>query len=431
MRRYLQLLRHRDFALLWGGATVSTVGDGMTLVALVWLVLERTGSAAAVGWLTVAYSAPVIIGGLAAGVLLDRFDRRLVMALDTLGRGLLMASVPLLEATGGTPTWWLFVVAAGYGLLKMIPLAGVPTMIPTLVKHEDLTTANAMESISYGVGGIVGPALAGVLIATVGAPVVIGIDAITYFVFLACLALMSGDTVQAPAPETAPIEWAPTPKAPPPPMPRTLSLGLREAARVFIASPAILATTLMFMAANVGEGMFMVILPIYAVDVLQEDAAAYGSLLAVLSLGALAGSVAIGAIRTPRRIGRAVAAAQVITGAVLLGFVARPSIGGSIVLAIAFGLAASPLTIWAQTIRMRVIPTELRGRVFALLRTLMQSTPPIGGIVAGFLLAGGQLDVALVVAAGAVAVPGLLGLVARGLGEASLAREARETVPAA
>jgi len=160
--RYLELLHRRDFALLWSGATVSTLGDGMTLVALVWLVLERTGSAAAVGALTVAYSTPVIGGGLVAGVLLDRFDRRVVMAIDTLGRGLLMASVPLLEAMGGVPTWWLFVIAASYGLLKMVPLAGVPALIPSLVEGDDLTTANAMESISYGVGGILGPDRPGV-----------------------------------------------------------------------------------------------------------------------------------------------------------------------------------------------------------------------------------------------------------------------------
>ena len=69
MNRYAQLLRRRDFALLWGGATVSALGDGMSFIALVWLLIERGGTPADVGWLAATYTAPVVIGGLAAGVI--------------------------------------------------------------------------------------------------------------------------------------------------------------------------------------------------------------------------------------------------------------------------------------------------------------------------------------------------------------------------
>jgi MFS family permease len=400
MRRYLAALRRRDFGLLWFGATASILGDGMTLVALVWLVLERTGSALDVGWLTFAYAAPVVLGGLGAGVLLDRFDPRTVMAWDSLGRGLLMGSVPVLELLGGVPTWWLFVVAAGYGLLKMVPLAGVPALIPRLLDDDDLTTGNALESISYGVAGIAGPALAGVLIAAIGAPAVIGLDAATYFVFLACLLLMRRppSAVRADAEDRGHAA-------------RPRGLGLGAAAKVVIASPAIVATTLMFMAANVGEGIFAVVMPIYALEALGGTAAEYGAILAVFSVGPLAGSIVVGALSTPVRLGRAIAAAQAVAGVVLLGFLARPDLLPSLALAGVFGLAGSPLTIWAQTLRMRIIPPDLRGRVFAILRTLMQSTAPVGGIVAGVLVSGAGIEAALVAATVVTTVPGLLGLV--------------------
>src|SRR5512134_2951544 len=115
MNRYLRLLRRRDYALLWTGATVSALGDGMSFVALVWLVLERGGDPGTVGWLAAAYTAPVIVGGLAAGLVLDRFDRRRVLAVDYLVRGLAIASVPIVELLGTLSTAHLFVVAAVYG----------------------------------------------------------------------------------------------------------------------------------------------------------------------------------------------------------------------------------------------------------------------------------------------------------------------------
>jgi MFS family permease len=393
VHRYLALLRQRGFGLLWTGATASILGDGMTLVALTWLVYERTGSPIDIGLLTFWYSAPVVIGGLGAGILLDRYDPRRVMMADTAARGLVMASVPLLAAAGLLPTWYLFVVAAVYGLLKMVPLAGVPAMIPELVDPDDLTTANALESISFGVGGIVGPAIAGILVATVGAPAVIGIDALTYAAFLACLALVPGRAVRR-APTGA----------------RRHGGGLRPAIALVLGAPAILATTVMFMAFNVGEGIFVVLLPVYTVEHLGLDAAAYGSLLASFSIGLLAGAVAVGALPTPRRLGRAIAIGQAIAGITLIGFLAQPGFAVALVLGALFGAAASPLTVWAQTIRMQLIPAELRGRAFALLRTMMQSTPPLGGIVAGFLLAGGEIVPAVVAAAGLIAGPGIVGM---------------------
>src|SRR5215208_4205224 len=108
MRRYLELLRKRDFGLLWGGATISALGDGMSFVALLWLLLERGGTPTDVGWLAAVYTAPVIVGGLAAGVILDRYDPRRVLALDSVIRGVVVASVPIAWALNILTTAQLF-----------------------------------------------------------------------------------------------------------------------------------------------------------------------------------------------------------------------------------------------------------------------------------------------------------------------------------
>ena len=404
MQRYLRLLRRRDFAFLWVGATVSALGDGMSFVALVWLVLERGGDPGTVGWLAAAYTAPVVVGGLAAGLVLDRFDRRRVLAADNLVRGAAIASVPVAAALGVLSTAQLFAVAAVYGLLFMTSLAGIPSLIPSLVDEDELTTANAMESLSYGIAGLTGPALAGVVIAVLGAPAVLAIDAVTYGIFVVCVLAMR-----------------PVPPAAEPPRDGALVVpstgrGLGPAIRFVLGAPAILAITAIYMAINVGEGIFIVLAPVYARDVLDGGATTYGILVSSFTAGSLVGALAVGAVGWRRPLGRSIAGATLATGLVMaLLLLTPPLLATMAVLALA-GLLASSLTAWAQTIRMRLIPPELRGRVFALLRTLMQSTPPIGAVAGGALLVGGDPIPAIAARAALIAIPGAVGLALPALG---------------
>ena len=404
MRRYLHLLAGRQFRLLWTGATVSALGDGMSFVAVVWLLLERGGDAALVGWLAAVYTAPVVVGGLAAGILLDRFDKRVVLIADNLVRGLAIASIPIASALGLLTVAQIFVVAAVYGLLYMITVAGIPSLIPVLVPDEDLTAANASETVTYGLGGLAGPAIAGVIIGLLGAVPVLALDALSYGIFVLCLVLMGPLPVGA---RTAADVAA------------RVGAGVGPAVRFILRSPPVLTITLMFMAFNIGEGMLTVVLPFYARTVAGADPAAYGILASALSGGLIVGSALVGGLGWRWPLGRSIAGAQAAAGLALGGLLLRPPVAGAAGVLGVSGLLASSLTTWAQTIRMRFIPPELRGRVFAVLRTTMQSTTPIGAILGGFVLAGGSLETAEAIIVVSIAVPGLAGLWARGLSSAA------------
>jgi MFS family permease len=430
--RYWDLLSKREFALLWGGATVSALGDGMSFVALVWLVIERGGTPAEVGWLAAVYTAPVIVGGIAAGVILDRFDPRLVIAVDNIIRGIAVASVPIASTLGILTTPHLFVVAAIYGLLYMTSVAGIPSLIPRLVDRDDLTTANAMESISYGIAGLVGPTIAGVVIAVIGAPVVLALDAVTYFVFVACVLAMRREAAGSTAGEPAtgldepgpPVaagagdpeltagagQSVPAAGAGEPDVAGEEGAGIGPAVRFIVGAPAIVAITFMYMSLNLSGGIAVVVVPIYARDILGGGSTTYGLLLSALTAGELAGLLAVGAIGWRWPLGRSIAAAALVSGLILGLWLLRPPLLALAAILALSGLVESSLTPWAQTIRMRLIPPQLRGRVFALLRTLMQSTRPVGAILAGMLLAGGDLTPALAAIALLVAVPGAIGL---------------------
>ncbi len=409
MRRYLSLLGSRPFATLWGGATVSAFGDSMTWVALVWLAFER-GGPGSVSALVVAATAPVIVGGLALGVVLDRFDRRAVLICVNATLACAVGLVPLwAHLAGPPPTWLLLSVAALYGFLKIANWAGVPAMIPALVPAEALNTANAMESMSFGVADVAGPAVAGALIAGVGAETVLAFDTLTYLVFLVCLVGLRG---RIPQEHVGPDAHG--------------DAGLRPALRFLWRTPPILATTLMFMAFNVGEGMLLVLLPSYTSSVLEGDAATYGLLLSAFSVGALTGSLVVGAIDWRPSLGRSIAVAQTLAGATFLVLALEVGLPGTVAVLLAAGLLISPLTIWAQTIRMRLVPEGMRGRVFGVLRTFMQATPPLGGAAAGILLGGPGVAATVVAMTAIMAVPGVVGLVTPALAESRL----RPSVPA-
>jgi MFS family permease len=403
MRRYVDLLRKRDFALLWGGATISSLGDGMSFVALLWLLIERGGTPADVGWLAAIFTAPVIVGGFATGVILDMFDPRRVVAADNALRGLAMASVPIASVLGILTTPHLFVVAAIYGLLFMTSAAGIPSLITRLVRGPDLTTANAMESLSFSLSGLIGPGIAGLLIAVVGAPFVVGLDALTYFIFVGCLLAMREGGRTGEAPPTHGLEAADVP-AP------STSRGLGPAIRFIFSAPAIVAITLFYMSVNIAGGIVTVVVPLYVRDVLHAGPETFGLLLSVLTAGDLAGLLIVGAVNWRWPLGRSIAWALFTSGLVILLWVLQPPVVLLCAVLFVWGSLSSSLTPWAQTIRMRLIPPEMRGRVFALLRTSMQSTRPIGAVAAGILLSRGDISIAIVAVGLLFAVPGFIGL---------------------
>jgi len=382
MREYLHVLDTADFRRLWLGATVSTLGDGMTFVALSWLVLSRPDGTAHLGLLGICYTAPVLLGGLAAGLLLDRFDKRAVLIADSLVRAAAVASIPLAAALNALPAWLPFAVAATYGLLKMVPLAGFPAAIPQLVDAADLDPANALESLSFSIANVVGPATAGLLITQISAANVLLVDSASFLLF-ALAAAMVQRPLRPPAAAT-PAQAGHRGAVP------SLSASVSTLAK----DPVIVATTIAFMAFNVAEGMLMVTAPWLAKNRLPGGPAVLGALLSAVAAGEIAGAAFAGRRQPHRHRLRVIGLAQAAAAAAFLALLATPH---QLLVAAGFfaiGLLSAPMTVWAQSLRMRRIPPAQHGRAFATLRTLMQATPPIGAALVTPLLAHGQLATA-------------------------------------
>jgi len=395
---YREILSNKNFRAFWSGFTISSIGDSLTRVALTWLVFEETKSAQALGMLTIAYTAPILIGGLIAGPLLDRFSPRRVMLTDNLIRGLVFSLIPILHFLGRLELWHIYLFAAIYGFLMMISLAGGPTLIPSIVKKEQLDTANAMETLSYTVSGVIGPPLAGLLIAWLGATNVIIFDALSYFIFVFALFSMS---VQEPEHSTD--------------QQTNNSYGIMDAVRLMTSNKVILSTTLMFMAANIGLGAMTVFLPLVSNQIAENSSQVFGVLLGAMALGEVISAWLAGSFSIKTALGKRIALAQILSGLSLMLLVAGTSFGSVLSGLFLLGFFSAPLTIWAQTLRMQVIPPDLRGRTFALLRTLMQGATPLGGALAGVLLPLWGIQIIVSLSSLIIGAPGLAGLLVKEL----------------
>lgn len=412
--KYADIFRIQAFRLFWSGFTLSVLGDAMSRVALTWFVYETTGSAEALGWLMVAYTGPVIFGGLVAGSLLDRFDKRKVMLVDNLVRGLAVALVPALNALGMLQLWHVYMAAAVHGSLMMVSLAGGPALIPSLVRKEQLATANALETLTFTLGGVLGPVLAGLLISWIGAPNVLIFDALSYGVFAFALTRMK---LLA---DTAEVEEAGQREA------GESNYTLLGVTRFAARNSVLLSTTIMFAAFNLGQGFLFVWLPVLSDKMPQGGPELYGVLLGAWAVGEVVGSLLAGSLTLSLPLGTLICGSQVISGLSLGILLLGQSVWYVVPGLVLLGLFSAPLTIWAQTLRMQVIPARMRGRTFALLRTLMQSTPPIGGAIAGVLLPMFGIPAMIAASAALAAVPGFLGYGVAGLRRAGVSEPAVE-----
>jgi predicted MFS family arabinose efflux permease len=274
----------------------------------------------------------------------------------------------------------------------MISLAGGPTLIPSIVRDDQLETANALETLSFTLSSVIGPPLAGLLIVWIGTANVVILDALSYFIFAFLLLGVSvSGTSQSISEENK-------------------SFSLLSAVRLMINHKILLSTTLMFMAFNVGLGALTVFLPLVSDRIAPGSSQMFGILLGALALGEVLSAWLAGSLHLNIGLGARIALAQILSGLSLALLILESTFWAVASGLFLLGFFSAPLTIWAQTLRMQIIPVELRGRTFALLRTLMQGATPLGGALAGFLLPVLGMPLMIALSSLVISGPGVAGM---------------------
>jgi predicted MFS family arabinose efflux permease len=357
-------LRHsRDFRFLFSGQLVSTIGTNLTAVAVPYQVYEITRSSLDVGLVSLAQLVPLVVFSMVGGVVADTHDRRRVLMLTEL---LMALSSTGLAVNGGLrhPALWpLFLLTAASGGLTGFDRPAFNAAIPRLVPAGDLMAAYSLWQVQFQVGIVVGPALAGLILAGGGTATVYWVDVATF--------LVSFVSVAAQHPQT--------------PLRHAVSLGWRAVVEGFSYvrdHQAIQGVYLLDIDAMV-FGMPRALFPALGIMVFHGGARAVGFLYAAPGVGALIGALTTGWAKSIRRQGRAVIVAVAVWGGAIAVFGLVRVLWIALVLLALAGWADVVSAVFRNTILQTAVPDSLRGRLSALQIAVVQGGPRLGDLEAG------------------------------------------------
>jgi MFS family permease len=358
-------LHVRNFRLFFGGQLISQVGNWLTLVAQTLLVLKLTNSGVALGALAAAQFGPVLLLGAFAGLYADRSDKRrllLVVQMVAMAQSFALAA---LAFSGNPPVLAVYLVAIVGGCTLAFDNPARRAFVVELVPDTDVHNAVSLNSALMTSSRVIGPALAGVLIVTVGFGWCFLIDGLSYLAVLAGLYLMRSEELR-PVPVT--------PKA---------KRQVREGFRYAHSVPQLFVPLVMMAIVGTLTYNFQTVFPLFTTRDLHGTATTFTILFSVVSVGAL-----MGALGTARRTSisvRAVALASLAYGASMTVMALVPNEWTAYVVGVFVGLSSIAfLTASTSIVQVEAAP-EMRGRVLALQAMLFLGSTPIGGPIVGWV----------------------------------------------
>ena len=403
LKRGFESLGVRNYRLYWAGQVVSLIGTWMQQVSLPWLVLALGGSPIQLGFVAVLQFGPAMFLAPFGGVFADRIDKRHALIATQVAAACHAFGLFLLTATGVVEIWMVLAMALVLGLINAADMPVRQSLAADLVPRSMLANAIALNSMAFNSARVVGPALAGVIIAigtgitgsaVAGVAINLGINTFTYSGVLTGLLRMNPREIRrSEKPERHP------------PVLESLAEGFRYAVR----TPLVFWCLVLLGGIAAFGFNFQILLPLFADGILGLGAEGYGALYASMGIGSLAGSLTLAFMRQRRAI------------PIMLG-------GGLVFAVLLVGIAvvrnvwlAAPLVMAAGYFSMLMINTinatvqanvadALRGRVMSFYVTVFAGSAPLGGIFAGFVaeawgtpaafLAGAGFSVATLVVVG-------------------------------
>lgn len=361
-------LRVRNYRLFAGGQVVSLIGTWMQRVAQGWLVLELSGSAVALGVTVALQFVPMLALSLWAGVLADRYDKRKLLLGVQAALAVTSLALGLLDVTGVVQLWHVYLLALVLGVFAAVDTPVRQAFAVEMVGREQLTNAVALNSMTFNLARIVGPAVAGLMITAVGTGWVFLVNAASFAAVLAGLAVM--DSARLHRGDPVPAERG----------------QLVDGLRYVRARPELVAVLLLVFCVGTFGLNFEATLAVVARDVFARGADAYGLLSTLLAVGTLAGAT-IAARRSgrgPPRL-RLVFGAALAFGALETAVGLMPTIvwmGAALVLA---GAASLLFTTAANSTVQLSVDAAMRGRVMGLYILVFLGGKPLGGPLMGWV----------------------------------------------
>jgi MFS family permease len=378
----LRALRHRNFQLFFGGQLLSLTGTWMQTTAQAWLVYRMTNSALLLGSVGFASQIPVFLVAPIGGITADRRNRqRLVIATQTASM-ILAGILAWLTLTGRVQVWHIFVLAALLGVVNAFDIPGRQSFLVDMVGKEDLMNAIALNSSMFNGARVIGPAIAGILVARIGEGWCFAANAISYIAVIVGLLLMK---VLSPprASKQSPIE------------------DIIEGFRWVNHTKVIRALLLLIGLVSLVGMPYTVLMPVFADKVLHGGARELGILMGATGVGALFGALTLAAKTGVTGLGRWVAITCATLGISLFLFSFSTSFWLSAALLLPAGYSMMLQMACSNTLIQTMVPDQLRGRVMSLYSMMFMGMAPFGAFFGGALAH--RIGAPITVASGGVA----------------------------
>ena len=361
----LRALASRDFRVYYAGTLVSQIGNWMQSVTQSWLVLELTGSPFLLGLTSTLQSGPILLLSIFAGVLADRLTKRNILLCTQAVQGSLALVLGLLVWSGHARFWTVAGMAVMWGVMNALDQPTRQSFIMELVDRRYVTSAVGMNSASFNSARIVGPAVAGVLIARIGLFPGFLLNALAFVVSITAL-------TRVPA-------RPPTPRTSSAPVFEEIAEGIAYALR----TPAMRFTLGLQIIVSFCVFNFSVYVPLLASKVLGLGSEGFGFLMAALGVGAVTAGLSLGAIGSRPPVPRLLAVALGLACAGLLGLSVTRSVGLAAALLGMIGFTGTLVVVGCNTSLQLAAPDAMRGRIMSLYTLLSGGIFPLGAFFVG------------------------------------------------
>lgn len=370
-RRYShawRALRHRNFRLFFAGQSISLIGTWMTRVATSWLIYRLTGSALLLGLVSFAGQIPTFLLAPFAGVLVDRLDRRKMLvwtqALAAL-QSLALAVLTLTKVINIHEVLWLSVLQ---GLINAFDMPGRQAFLVQMIEEkQDLGNAIALNSSMVNMARLIGPALAGMVIGVVGEGYCFLTDGVSYLAVIASLLMMRVNVAAAKPSRSSMLQQ------------------LKEGWTYVRSFPPVRTILLLFALISLMGMPFMVLMPIFAAQVLQGGPHTLGFLLGASGVGALISAVSLALRKTVRGLTTMIQLSAALFGFGLIGFGLSRSLPLSLLLMLIVGFGMMQGMAASNTVIQTLVPEDMRGRVMSYYTMAFVGMSPFGSLLAGAL----------------------------------------------
>jgi MFS family permease len=363
----LRALRHRNFRVFLGGQLVSLIGTWMQTVAQSWLVYRLTGSAVLLGAVGFASQIPIFLLSPVGGVVADRHERRRVLLATQSASMVLAFALAALTLSGRIEVWHVLALAALLGVANGFDIPARQSLVVELVERPDLLNAIALNSSMFNGARVLGPAIAGVVVAAVGEGWCFFANGVSYLPVLGSLLSLRLLRRERQGERGRPVA------------------AIVEGFRFVWSTGPIRALLLLLGLVSLTGMPYAVLMPVMADEVLGAGASGLGLLMGASGTGALAGALVLARRNSLRGLGRWVALAALSLGVSLIAFSFSRSFWLSVALLLPVGCSMLLQMSSSNTLIQSMVPDRLRGRVMSVYSMMFMGMAPLGALLAGTL----------------------------------------------